>query len=69
MVEPEAQVTAGDLYATYENWCKRAGEKPVTKKEFGQRLEERGFVAKRTNADRGWRGIRLRLLTDPPSRP
>lgn len=45
-----------DLYVTYERWSNESGEKPVSKKMFGVRLDEKGFDSYRATG-----GIRLRL--------
>lgn len=53
-------VLAGELYRAYEAWCKDAGERPRTQREFGMRLGERGFDSgKGTGGVRRWRGLRI----------
>lgn len=53
-VEPSARVRVGELYDTYLNWCQEAGMRHhLTKQTFGIRLQERGFVAKRSTGARG----------------
>ena len=54
-----AQVTAKAVYDTYKGWCKDNGEQPLTKKSFGLRLRERGFLSSRTRSERLWTGIGL----------
>lgn len=56
---PEQKVTAHALYFAYSNWCKDSGEKAMSKKAFGIRLEERGFTPGRTEDVRGRHGIGL----------
>jgi putative DNA primase/helicase len=69
VVEASATETVKDLYTNYVDWCEKSGEKAMTKKGFGMALAERGFEADRTREGRGWRGVRLRLLTDPDEPP
>jgi putative DNA primase/helicase len=38
---------AGDLYKTYEAWCKERGEFAITGTKFGKRMEEKGFFKKK----------------------
>jgi hypothetical protein len=45
----------------------RAFEKrrPLSKRTLALRLLERGLVKHDTKAERGWKGVRLRIATDP----
>ena len=50
-----------DLFASWQEWCKAAGEHAGTRKRFSQNLEARGFFRwqhPRTR-QRGFRGLRL----------
>lgn len=60
-VDLEEEVTKADLYAAYTEWAEKSGEHPLTKKEFGMRLNERGFEENRSGKDRirVWRGLKL----------
>jgi phage/plasmid-associated DNA primase len=62
-------VTIADLYASYIDWAKESGEPPLTKRDFGQRLDERGFPPIRQGKDRTRirQGLRLRTPMDPDS--
>lgn len=54
------QVTAGGLYGSYKAWCESAGERPMSQRSLGLRLEEKGFEKIRTySTGRGWRGLAL----------
>ena len=54
------QVPAGELYAKYKAWAEAAGERPLSKRSFGLRLEEKGYSpAKTTGGRRVWNGILL----------
>jgi phage/plasmid-associated DNA primase len=64
-----AKVTAKDLYIAYDAWAHQAGEKPITKKTFGNRLAERGFDKKRAEHGPVWLGLRLRSAMDRDSAP
>jgi putative DNA primase/helicase len=55
-----ARAKAVDLYQTYITWADAAGERDrLTKKDFGQRLAERGFAKERDMHARWWRGVRI----------
>ena len=53
----EERVAKGILYKTYHQWCEGAGEKPISQKAFGIRLEEKGFDEFRDKKTRYWLGI------------
>jgi len=58
---PSATCTAGDLYAAYSSWADDAGERPMSKRALGLRLQERGFHPhKGTGGQRRWQGITVR---------
>jgi putative DNA primase/helicase len=67
IVHSDAWVPFKDLYTDYSEWCVESGEKPETKRSFGNRLKERGF-----EPDRGTgnipirRGIAPRTDHEPP---
>jgi len=54
-----AKITKTDLYQNFKTWCLENGEYVITKRAFGQRLQEKGFEEKRDGAARWWKGIRL----------
>ncbi len=41
-VGPGHQITSAALYAAYSEWCTSSGERPLSKKQFGQQLAEHG---------------------------
>jgi putative DNA primase/helicase len=61
-----AKTTNKDLYGTYSKWCEENNEKPIDKRVFGRRLEERGYKAIRIGhkRERGWQGIGLKNNAD-----
>ncbi|HEY1656222.1 MAG TPA: phage/plasmid primase, P4 family [Candidatus Tumulicola sp.] len=60
VVDPKAVASAGDLLSAYRSWAEAAGEKPLTQRWLGLRLEDRGFRKKRNHAGRVvWCGIGL----------
>lgn len=75
VLQDGAQVTKPDLYAAYLSWCEEAKEKPLTKRTFGSKLQERGIEDTRTNRARIWVGIGLQVtpqqatLADPEPDP
>ena len=52
--------TMGELFASWSDYAKRAGENPGTKTNLNEELKQRGLEYDRTNAARGFRGIRLK---------
>jgi len=68
VVEPEAIVTAKELFAAYQAWAEANGEKPRSQKALSKGLKERGYESFRTRHARCWRGLRLRGGTRPPQR-
>jgi putative DNA primase/helicase len=62
---PAAWESTADLFTSYTNWAKAAGEWPGSKKEFSQTLIDRGFKPDRRGhgRTRGFTGIRI---TPPP---
>src|SRR5262249_40453957 len=67
VLEPGAWISAQDLRAAYEAWCRENGVKyPLTGGKFGERLRNRGCKPKsqKRNTVRGWLGIRLFKASD-----
>jgi len=56
---PDYEVRKAELYEHYMEWCQKSGERPLSKKEFGSRLMEKGFSDDRNRKVRFWRGIEL----------
>ncbi len=61
------EVSSTDLYKSYKSWCKGTGEKPLSRRDFGMELAERGFEGGRYTSGKNkgkklWRGIRLRSI-------
>ena len=60
---------AGGIYNAYKAWIPETGERVMTKKQLGQRLQERGFVSvKGAQGRRYWVGLRL-AQDDDEDRP
>lgn len=53
------QVSAGDLYQDYREFCKRTGEMPKSQQAFGKALNSGGFRKGRTGTMRYWKGLKL----------
>ncbi len=64
IIDPKASVTMAGLYNDYTEWAKKAGESPLPKRDFGQRLDQQGFTADRSKKSRLRRGLRLRTPMD-----
>ncbi|WP_084031756.1 phage/plasmid primase, P4 family [Anaerobacillus arseniciselenatis] len=48
VIRATARVAVKDLYEKYKEWCKETGEYETTQRKFNRRLEERGFIKKRS---------------------
>lgn len=60
IVNPLAKVKAGDLYKAYVEWCEGNGERPLSQRNFGMRLAERGFERRKSTGGLfRWSGIGL----------
>ncbi len=68
IVEDEATYTRWSvLFETYQEWCKRSGENVMKKRDFSDRLKERGFPP-----DNGPKNVAIRrriLLREDAPRP
>jgi len=60
-VGPDCEVSKAGLYEAYAEWCQKSGERPLSKKELGARLMEKGFSDERNRKGRFWRGIELEI--------
>lgn len=54
IVQQSATAVTAELYETYKRWCEASGERPLTQRTFGIRLQERGFMP-----GKGTHGVRL----------
>ncbi len=60
-IHPNYTTRFGDLYDGYKRWCVDNGEQPVTGKTFGDRLDEKGYLARKgTHGTRSRAGIALK---------
>lgn len=60
-------VTAKAIYAAYLRWCEENGERPLSQKQLGGRLTERGFNRRRGGQGHLWVGLALEYMTHDPS--
>jgi P4 family phage/plasmid primase-like protien len=60
VVHTNAKAAPTPLYESYSKWCVTAGETPMNRRSFSDRLRERGFAADRTGRQRFYKGIGLR---------
>lgn len=58
---PKERVAPDALYVGYTNWCKEAGEKPLSRNAFGTRLTERGIPTSRDHEGRWRDGLGLKM--------
>jgi putative DNA primase/helicase len=68
VLKKSAQTPAASLYETFEAWSVREGEHAISKKIFGERLEENGFTKCRIGLEssRGWQGLGLLAHNNSP---
>lgn len=64
VISTNAEARAGQLYETYREWCEKNGEKAISRRGFGVRLQEKGFKRARTSHYRMWKGIGIRTSDD-----
>jgi putative DNA primase/helicase len=57
--DPTAWTSTDELMTKMELWCEANHYYKIGAKELKERLEDRGCVSKRTNAKRGWAGVKL----------
>jgi putative DNA primase/helicase len=60
VMDREAWDLPGTLFASYNDFMKKAGEHPGTSISFGSKLEKRGFRRQKTNGVRKHMGLRLK---------
>jgi phage/plasmid-associated DNA primase len=62
-VDPTYTDYSAELYSSWVTWAEKAGERPGSKKRFGQALVDRGFKTARDNVGkRQFSGLALRSL-------
>jgi putative DNA primase/helicase len=59
LMRVDLTVPIGDLYKRYVEWCVESTEKPLAKKSFSLRMEERGYHTRHTSQARVWEGLAL----------
>lgn len=61
IINPLAKAAAKELYQTYLAWCEENGERPMSQRDLGMQLSERGFDNQKSTGGRiFWFGIGLR---------
>lgn len=64
-IDPGSTLILGGLYDVYRAWAERGGEHALTKRRFGDALEDRGIErVKATAGRRALRGIRLKAQAE-----
>jgi putative DNA primase/helicase len=59
-LDPQAWESRAKLFASWSTWATQAGESAGPRKNFVQNLEARGYRPHRTNAARGFYGLRIK---------
>lgn len=60
ILDPNAETKASDLYSSYQDWCRGAGEKPVSMRRLMIRIKDRGHDRVHRADGRFYRGLSLR---------
>jgi putative DNA primase/helicase len=58
-VGPASYASVTRMFATYGKWCEESRERPLTQREFGTALRERGYETDHTRTGSRWLGIGL----------
>jgi putative DNA primase/helicase len=61
LIKPYARVASSTLYAAYVRWCEGNSEHAFSRTAFALRLQERGFMNRRSEANGGVTWHRLGL--------
>lgn len=61
ILEPGAEVRAGQLYQAYKEWAEDAGDYVRRLTDFNAAMEKRGFTSKAPKNKKSWIGLRLDL--------
>ena len=63
--DPQSSFTnTSELFASWSAWAERTGEPVTSQKRFREKMEARGFVYQRRNANNGGRGfVGIRVVT------
>jgi putative DNA primase/helicase len=56
-LDPSKWTSNSDLRTSYEAWCERNGEKPVTHNKLAALLKAKGCTSTKRSGTRGWEGI------------
>ncbi|HHV61211.1 MAG TPA: hypothetical protein GXX51_00995, partial [Firmicutes bacterium] len=59
IINPLAKVKSADLYSAYVEWCQAYGEHPLSQRNLGIKLSERGFQRQKSDGIFWWHGIGL----------
>ena len=57
--DPSAQIPQQLLFSRYSHWCAESSVRSMSKKQFTQRLLERGFFEKKSGCNRYYVGLAL----------
>jgi putative DNA primase/helicase len=63
-MEPKEKVEPRELYDAYTRWCDQTGERPLSERQLGQALQERGYQRGFSRGRRLWRGLGLANADD-----
>jgi putative DNA primase/helicase len=64
VVGPREESPFGELYGTYVEWAEHTGERPLSRRAFGDRMTERGFTIVSRGGGKYRRGVRVRRSTE-----
>jgi putative DNA primase/helicase len=59
VLAPSAECLKGDFYEAFKKWAEEAGERPMSKRQLGRLMAERGFGEFKGHEGHVWRAIGL----------
>lgn len=59
-LDPNATADNAQLYAAFQRWSERAGEKHRSQRSLSMALKDRGYAQGRTGSRRYWHGLKIR---------
>jgi putative DNA primase/helicase len=60
ILDNDAETKASDLYKSYSDWCRTAGEKPISMRRLMIRIKDRGHERLARADGKYYKGLRLK---------
>lgn len=62
ILDPGASVQVGSLYDAYIEWAKQNALEPMSKKQFGTHVGQKGFTQGKSGKTRSWKGLKFIVM-------